>query len=86
MDINTLEEHLNPLKERLDTLEEEIKNLAETIDAFYDSLKKDRQEQNALWRKEMDRMLDGTDENPGILRSLANITRILDERLPKPKE
>ena len=37
------------------------------------------------FRRDMDRILDGTDEEPGILRKLDrldDIARILEERLP----
>lgn len=92
MCINSIEEHLNPLKERLSSLEKEIENLAMKVDAFYAALEKSRKEQNAFMREEWNKILDGTEKNPGILKQLKklekldDIVRILDERLPKPKE
>ena len=84
MDMNKNE--CEDLENHLNTLEEEIKNLANKLDAFHDSLKEDRKKQNELFRNKMDRLLDGTEENPGILKSLNNIVQILDERLPKPEK
>ena len=78
------------IEERLTKLEKEIKTLVKTLEAWHESLEKSRKEQMAFHREEMDRilnrLLDGTKENPGILKSLDDIKRILDERLPKPEK
>ena len=81
-----MENGINTIKDHIDGLAKEIKDLAEKLDSFNVSLKADRKEQNTHFRNEMNRLLDGTEENPGILKSLDDIRKILDERLPKPEK
>ena len=60
-------------------LEGENKVLADKIDKSNELLRKDMKEHNSLLRKDLNKLLDGTEENPGILREI----RELKERFPK---
>ena len=87
-DINEddIENDINKLKKRLDKLEKKNKLLANRIKKSNESLRKDMKKYNSLLRKDVNRLLDGTEESPGILKKLDNlseIVKILDERLPK---
>ena len=65
-----------PVEERLNQVDRELERLERKMDDGFKA-----------FRKDMDRILDGTPEEPGILRKLDrldDIARLLEERLPPP--
>ena len=67
-----------PLAGILGDLEERMGRLEGRMDALT--------KQVAGMREDINRILDGTPENPGANRNLEKILRLLDERLPKPEK
>ena len=71
--MKTVEEHLNTVEKRMGRLEGRMDALSQQV---------------ALMREDINRILDGTDEEPGVNRKLDrldDIVRLLEERLPKPE-
>ena len=77
-----LKKQVEGLVERTSTLKKENKVLAERLEKSSELLRKDMKDHNTLLREDINRLLDGTEENPGILREI----RALKERFPKPEK
>ncbi len=64
--------NINTIKKRLNKLEKEVGMLAKKMADRIDK-------SNQLLREDLNRLLDGTEENPGIIRQLEDIKESLSK-------
>ena len=74
-EVENLKKEVERLVKRTSTLKKENKVLAERLEKSHNLLVKCINDNNTSLRKDLDRLLDGTEENPGILKAIQELTK-----------